>query len=68
MYTRLTVPNIRCPEIGKLYVSCLRRPQGYRVDGGAASETMLTIAVNPWDIQIASGYAGPPENIVKHLV
>jgi hypothetical protein len=67
LYTRLTVPNVRCPEPGKLYVNCLRKPRGYR-NGGLSLETMLTLLVNPWDVQLASAYEGSQDNIVKHLI
>lgn len=67
LYTRLSVPNIRCPEVGKLYVNCLRKPLGYR-NGGAASEVMLTLVVNPWDVQLASTYTGSQDAIVRYLV
>lgn len=67
LYTRLTVPNIRSPEAGKLYVNCLYNQRGYRA-GGAAAETLLTLAVNPWDVQLASSYTGDDGQIVKFLV
>ncbi len=66
LYTRLTVPNIRFPEIGKLYVSFLRKPKGNR-GSGHALESMLTLAVNPWDVQLASEYDGVQSNILKFL-
>jgi hypothetical protein len=66
LYTRLNVPNVRVPEPGKLYVTCLHQP---RASHGRSnrSKTAITLAVNPWDIQLASAYTGDPTSVVKHL-
>ena len=66
LYTRLNVPHVRCPEIGKLYVTCLHQPKSSR-GRSMRSATCITLAVNPWDVQLASAYTGPQGNIVKHL-
>ena len=66
LYTRLSVPHLRATEIGKLYVTCLYQPRASR---GKSSRSMsaITLAVNPWDVQLASEYKGSPNSIVKHL-
>jgi hypothetical protein len=66
LYTRLNVPNMRVPEPGKLYVTCLHQP---RASHGRSnrSKTAITLAVNPWDVQLASAYTGDPASVVKHL-
>jgi hypothetical protein len=66
LYTRLNVPHIRSPEVGKLYVTCLHQPRSAK-GRSTRSATAITLAVNPWDVQLASAYAGPPGNVVKHL-
>lgn len=66
LYTRLNVPNVRNPEHGKLYVTCLHQPrtsQGRSVRGATA----ITLAVNPWDVQLASAFTGDPASVVKNL-
>ena len=66
LYTRLGVPHERTPEDGKLYVTCLHQP---RASHGRSnrSTTALTLAVNPWDVQLASAYTGDPANVIKRL-
>ena len=66
LYTRLSVPHTRTTEVGKLYVTCLHQP---RASGNKSSRSSMaiTLAVNPWDVQLASEYKGNPSNIVKHL-
>ena len=66
LYTRLAPPNVREPEDGKLYVTGLYQPVNRR---GAVevSASPITFAVNPWDIQLASEYTGPPSKILKRL-
>lgn len=66
LYTRLGVPHARVTEIGKLYVTCLYKPRAFR---GNASRSMsaITLAVNPWDVQLATAYTGDPKCVVKHL-
>jgi hypothetical protein len=66
LYTRLNVPHVRCPEVGKLYVTCLHQPRSSR-GKSIKSATAITLAVNPWDVQLASLYLGPPGSVVKHL-
>ncbi len=66
LYTRLDIPHVRVPEIGKLYVTCLHQPRGSN-RRTARSATAITLAVNPWDVQLASAYSGDPANVVKHL-
>ncbi len=66
LYTRLDVPHVRVPEVGKLYVTCLHQPRGSN-RRTARSATAITLAVNPWDVQLASVYSGDPANVVKHL-
>lgn len=66
LYTRLDVPHVRVPEVGKLYVTCLHQPRGSN-RRTARSATAITLAVNPWDVQLASAYSGDPANVVKHL-
>jgi hypothetical protein len=66
LYTRLDIPHVRVPEVGKLYVTCLHQPRGSsrRSSKGA---TAITLAVNPWDVQLASEYTGDPSNVIKNL-
>jgi hypothetical protein len=66
LYTRLGVPYVRKPETGKLYVTCLYQPKASK-GRSSRSATAVTLAVNPWDVQLASSYAGDPSNIIKHL-
>lgn len=66
LYTRLDIPHVRVPELGKLYVTCLHQPRGTN-RRTARSATAITLAVNPWDVQLASEYSGDPANVVKHL-
>ena len=66
LYTRLNVPHVRSPQPGKLYVTCLLQPRCAR-GRSTRSATAITLAVNPWDVQLASAYTGPPANVVKHL-
>lgn len=66
LLTRLNVPHVRCPEPGKLYVTCLLQPRCAR-GRTTKSATAITLAVNPWDVQLASAYTGPAGNVVKHL-
>lgn len=66
LYTRLNVPHVRRPEVGKLYVTCLHQPRSAK-GRSTRSATAITLAVNPWDVQLASAYAGPPGSVVKHL-
>lgn len=66
LFTRLNVPNVRSPEPGKLYVTCLLQPRSAR-GRSTRSATAITFAVNPWDVQTAAAYVGPPGNVVKHL-
>jgi hypothetical protein len=66
LFVRLNVPHVRNPEQGKLYVTCLHQPRtshGRSVRG----TTAITLAVNPWDVQLASSYTGNPANVIKHL-
>ena len=66
LYTRLDIPHVRVPEVGKLYVTCLHQPRGStrRSSRGASA---ITLAVNPWDVQLASEYEGDPANVIKNL-
>ena len=66
LYTRLNVPHVRVPETGKLYVTCLHQPRTTR-GKSTKSATAITLAVNPWNVQLASSYVGPPGSVVKHL-
>lgn len=66
LLTRLNVPHVKDPEPGKLYVTCLHQPKSAR-GRSMRSATCITLAVNPWDVQTAASYTGPPANIVKHL-
>jgi hypothetical protein len=66
LYTRLSVPNVRIPEEGKLYVAALYQPVNNRGRRENYSSS-ITFAVNPWDVQLVSEYAGEPRNIVKNL-
>lgn len=66
LYTRLNVPDVRDPVPGKLYVTCLNQPKTAK-GRSLRSATCITLAVNPWDVQLASQYTGPPTSIVKHL-
>jgi hypothetical protein len=67
LFTRLNVPHVRVPEVGKLYVTCLHQPRTTR-GKSTKSATAITLAVNPWNVQLASAYVGPPGNVVKHLL
>ena len=66
LYTRLDIPHVRVPEIGKLYVTCLHQPQAAN-RRSARGATAITLAVNPWDVQLASAYTGDPASVIKHL-
>lgn len=66
LYTRLDIPHARIPEVGKLYVTCLHQPKGAR-SRATRGAVAITLAVNPWDVQLASAYAGDPASVVKHL-
>jgi hypothetical protein len=66
LYTRLNIPHVRVPEIGKLYVTCLHQPKTSH-GRSSRSATAITLAVNPWDVQLASAYTGLPTSVVKHL-
>lgn len=66
LYTRLDIPHVRVPEIGKLYVTCLHQPHAPN-RRSARGATAITLAVNPWDVQLASAYTGDPANVIKHL-
>ena len=66
LFTRLDIPHVRVPEIGKLYVTCLHQPRGSN-RRSARSASAITLAVNPWDVQLASAYTGDPANVVKNL-
>lgn len=66
LYTRLDIPHVRIPELGKLYVTCLHQPRAPN-RRAARGATAITLAVNPWDVQLASAYTGDPANVVKHL-
>ena len=66
LFTRLDIPHVRVPEIGKLYVTCLHQPRGSN-RRSAKSATAITLAVNPWDVQLASSYTGNPANVIKNL-
>ncbi len=66
LFTRLDVPHIRLPEVGKLYVTCLYQPKGGR-GRVAKSASPITLAVNPWNVQLASDYQGSQASVVKHL-
>lgn len=67
LFTRLDIPHVRCPEVGKLYVTCLHQPRRNRQCSSTRGSTAITLAVNPWDVQLASAYAGDPASVVKHL-
>lgn len=66
LYTRLAPPNVRDPEEGKLYVTGLYQPLNRR-GSVEVSASPITFAVNPWDIQLASEYAGDHSRILKRL-
>jgi hypothetical protein len=66
LYTRLDIPHVRFPEIGKLYVTCLHQPKGSH-SRSTQGATAITLAVNPWDVQQASAFTGDPASVVKHL-
>lgn len=66
LYTRLSIPHTKNPEVGKLYVTCLHQARGARAKS-ARSSIAVTLAVNPWDVQLASEYKGNPSSIVKQL-
>jgi hypothetical protein len=66
LYTRLSVPHIKKPEIGKLYVMCLYQARGAR-NKSSRSTSAITLAVNPWDVQLVSEFKGRPSSIVKLL-
>lgn len=66
LFTRLDIPHVRVPEIGKLYVTCLLQPRGSN-RRSARSASAISLAVNPWDVQLASAYTGDPANVVKNL-
>lgn len=66
LYTRLDIPHVRNPEIGKLYVTCLYQPRGSN-RRSSKSASAITLAVNPWDVQLASQYTGDPSNVIKNL-
>ena len=67
LYVRLNVPNIRNPEQGKLYVTCIHQPRNSH-GRSARGASAITLAVNPWDVQLASSYTGALANVVKHLM
>lgn len=67
LFTRLDIPHIRCPEVGKLYVTCLHQPRTGRQSSSSRGATAITLAVNPWDVQLASTFTGDPASVVKHL-
>jgi hypothetical protein len=66
LYTRLDIPHVRVPEVGKLYVTCLHQPRGSN-RRMSRSASAITLAVNPWDVQLASEYTGDPSNVIKNL-
>ena len=66
LYTRLDIPHVRVPEIGKLYVTCLHQPHANN-RRSARGATAITLAVNPWDVQLAYAYTGDPASVIKHL-
>jgi hypothetical protein len=66
LYTRLSVPNVRVPEEGKLYVAALYQPINNRGRRENYSSS-ITFAVNPWDVQLVSEYKGDTRDIVKNL-
>lgn len=66
LFTRLDIPHIRTPEVGKLYVTCLHQPKGPR-GRSARGASSLTFTVNPWDVQLASLFEGDPSRVVRHL-
>ena len=66
LFTRLNVPHVRAPQVGKLYVTCLHQPRTSR-GKSTRSATSMTLAVNPWDVQLASLYTGSPALVLKHL-
>jgi hypothetical protein len=67
LYVRLNVPNVRNPEQGKLYVTCIHQPRNSH-GRSARGASAITLAVNPWDVQLASSYTGVIANVVKHLM
>jgi hypothetical protein len=66
LFTRLNVPHVRTAQVGKLYVTCLHQPRTSR-GKSTRSATSITLAVNPWDVQLASSYTGNPALVLKHL-
>lgn len=62
---RLSVPNMRFPQPGKLYVSCVHKPR--RVGNDSASADVMIFCVNPWDLRLASQFEGDPKEIVQKL-
>jgi hypothetical protein len=66
LYTRLDIPHVRFPEVGKLYVTCLHQPRGSH-DRSMRGAVAITLAVNPWDVQQAATFTGDPASVVKHL-
>ena len=66
LYTRLNVPNVRTPAQGMLYVTCLHQPRTSQ-GRSARGATAITLAVNPWDVQLASSFTGDPASVVKNL-
>ena len=65
-FTRLNVQHVHAPQVGKLYVTCLHQPRTSR-GKSTRSATSMTLAVNPWDVQLASLYTGSPALVLKHL-
>ena len=63
--TRLTVPNVRFPEEGKLYVTCYYKPRRVRHDQN--DDTVMIFAVNPWDLELASEHTGDHKAVYQKL-